>query len=176
MPIIKIGRRKTAKFKRNRLSTINKTKKNLNIKFQKGVLNIVSRDSRFAQLIKIVEEKDVIRTYKPEKSVFTGVSIGGITHGSIKKVGGPGTASVHSWKYNLVLVNTQEHGGVIKRIKLTPELSQQAQQSDIREYLSEEGDEIIVVIPPKPYDFKSEEIIPSFEKCKAILNWLSMTT
>ena len=156
----------------------NRTKKDLNFSFKDFTLSITKRDTRFSQIVKIIEDTTAIATYSPEKYIYTGVTVGGITTGGVSKVGGYGTKAVKNGRYNLELVN--QRGGTIQRIKLTPKLSQKARESVVAQYLSEQGDEIIVVLP---YDSKingkevgvfSPERRPTYEKCKDILNWLCM--
>lgn len=156
----------------------NWTKKDLNIFFKDFTLSITKRDTRFSQIVKIVADTTPIATYSPEKYIYTGATVGGITTGGVSKIGGYGTKAVKNGRYNLELVNQQ--GGLIERIKLTPELSQKARESVVAQYLSEQGDEIIVVLPygskinGKEVDIFSPERSPTYEKCKDILNWLCM--
>ena len=161
-------------------------------------LDITNRTSDFSKLILSRRLKNTYLKDVPEKYVYTGASVGGVTTGGVRKVGGyTDGLDYDTDKYELVLrdVRTKINGKkviqshVIKTIYLNNELLEEAKNSDIECYIK--GRNIVVVeeveIPSnlkylsgtqaanmlKAYE---SEGYPTKEKCEAIWEWLCKKT
>jgi hypothetical protein len=130
----------------------------------------------------------------PEKYVYTGATVGGVTTGGVSKIGGyVDGLDYDTDKYELVLkkvvakINGKKviQSNVIKTIYLNNELLEEAKNSEIECYI--QGRKIVVVeeveIPSKLKYLSGaqaanllkayeSEGYPTKEKCELILEWL----
>ena len=160
----------------------------------KEILTISRRDPNFAKLFKIVEYKKTEFGHTPEKLVYTGATVGGVTTGGVHKSGGYyAQEGRKSGKFNLYYRNDNGTSMVdvpVERIKLSPELAEEARASQIREYVKgtkiflfdkiEMTTEAVMAMKAghKDYAFNLHEqakvdASPTYEKCISIVNWLS---
>lgn len=145
------------------------------------------RGQKLAKAIKIVDDKHDIIRYKPEEHIYTGATVGGITMGSVNKVGGYNYVSgtKQTGKYQIYYA-----GELIKSITLDSDLYNIAKNSKIAKYI--DGHKIIIVesvISPATrllagsgqkdmakqmmsIDSSHGYGFPSYEKCIEIVNWI----
>ena len=157
-------------------------------------LDITYRTSDFSKLIISRRFKNTYLKDVPEKYVYTGATVGGVTTGGVSKVGGyTDGLDYDTDKYELLLkdVKTKINGKkviqshVIKTIYLNNELLEEAKNSEIECYIK--GRNIVVVEEVElPSNLKylsgtqaanmlkayESEGYPTKEKCEAILEWL----
>lgn len=144
-------------------------------------------DANFRAL-KIVADRDIQTKYEPKRLVYTSATVGGITTGGFHEAGGYTYVSSNkkTGKYNLYY---RDELLPIKKIKLSDELFEQAKQSEIKNFLNQ-NKEIVVIEEcnysaitlgaielghPKAEDLAMEDMrkgFPSREKCEKILQWV----
>lgn len=159
-----------------------------------GSLSIDRRDSKYSNLIAIKPHKLQQHSYNPEKLHYGSVTVGGVTSGGFYKMGGNYYSKDYSdGKYKLVYKTINQNGqvmeDVIKKITLSDKLTEQALNSNIKNYVS--GNSIIVVedingsaevaalmrtgqrtAAVNLLEVEQAKGYPSKEKCEEILNWL----
>ena len=155
----------------------------------KGILYLYERNPLLSDVIQIRDYKLYVDGYKPKELVYTGVTFAGVTTGTIREKGGN--------KYNIGSLNTGkffmtvlDEGGFI-RVQLTDPLFQQAQQSNISQYLNAKTKQIEItgtyshsagtLAAAKAGNADAFEwsntkdaadAMPTYEKCTAIKNWI----
>ena len=162
-----------------------------------GTLTIKKRDADIAKIMDIAPYKKVKYGETPEKLVYTGATVGGVTTGGWHKSGGfYGREMGNSGKVELIYYYESKNKIIptkVKKIKLSGDLLKLAQSARIKEYL--DGDSFIIVrekantnaavaamqLGHKDYAFNIMEeaqiaALPTYEKCSAILNWLSASS
>lgn len=97
------------------------------------VLQLKKRGTKWADFLKIHDEKNYIMDYEPKRYIFTSATVGGITTGGVDTVGGYNyvSGSVDSDKCTLHFL-----GHKIEVIQLTDALYKKAQKSEIEKYLN----------------------------------------
>lgn len=158
-----------------------------------GYLFVKKRGQSWGNLLRIVDDKNYTISYKPEEYIYTSATVGGITTGGVTKIGGYNYVSnvQKTGKYQL-----RYAGKTVERIVLTKELRKQAKNSQIAEYLNADGNiEVISSVASSrtqllmsglnsSVNMKTVENslaidrskgygYPTYEKCIAIMNWLS---
>jgi len=154
------------------------------------ILTLYSRDKTVSDAIKMRPYTiDHYRT-KPKEYIYTGVTVGGITTGSVSEVGGYRYIA-GSQKTEKCIV-TFFDSGIISRIQLTDELFQQAKNSKIAKYLDEDKKQIVVYGTYTPSqslnhlkssgdinlyttqrEIEASAAIPEYKKCIAIKDWVA---
>lgn len=143
---------------------------------------------QLANAIKIVDDKHDIIRYKPEEYIYTGATVGGVSMGSINKVGGYNYVSgtKKTGKYQIYY-----SGELIKSITLVSDLYKVAQDSKIAKYLNDRHEIVVIESVMSPaarllanngrQDMARQMIsidssrgygFPSYEKCIEIVNWI----
>lgn len=164
------------------------------LQFSDHVLTVQKRDSVIAELICVVTGKRLKTGYEPEKIHIGAATVGGVTTGGVYKTGGykyiAGTEKNGKFELHFASSNL-EYASQINTIQLTPELYEEALQSDdIRPYLNKSGQ--IVVVQSMPVsdaartlamqgeyymiNREQEPGYPTLEKCQKIVAWLSQHT
>ena len=157
-------------------------------------LTIQKRDCNISKILEIVPYKRVKYGETPEKLVYTGATVGGVTTGGWHKTGGfYGQDVGKSGKVQLVYFKESENKMIpseVKKIVLSESVLKEAKSSSIKEYL--DGNTIVIMREPantdaavaamklghKDYAFNIMEdakiaALPTYEKCRAIIDWLS---
>ena len=105
-------------------------------------LVLKKRGPELSKAIKILDDRDYKISYKPEEYIFTSVTVGGITTGGVDKIGGYNyiSGSTKTGKYQLWYIDK-----LVRNIRLSDELFEQAKESLIAEYLNMTTKEIVVI-------------------------------
>ena len=151
-------------------------------------LVLKKRGPELSKAIKILDDRDYKISYKPEEYIFTSVTVGGITTGGVDKIGGYNyiSGSTKTGKYQLWYIDK-----LVRNIRLSDELFEQAKESLIAEYLNMSTKEIVVIssvslsyttrmlLDTGHTDYAFDNITkeskagyPTYEKCIKIMNWL----
>ena len=160
------------------------------VKFDGSVLTISQRNPQLADMLVIEKYKINITAYKPKEYIYTGVTVGGITTGGVTEVGGYNYIA-HSQKTDKYYLSYLDEGRIY-RIQLTDVLFEEAVHSNIACFLDKSKKQIVVVTPvklspagenalkfkyTKLYEYELQvsvaDSMPSYEKCIAIIDWLS---
>lgn len=174
-------------------------KRTVKLRFEKKTrtLFIAQRGPELRWFIDLAQVYDNYNTYVPEKTHIGAVTVGGVTSGGIYKTGGYTTVNFEKKKgyCKLKYYANGKTGSyeTVRRIQLTDELYEEAQNSPISQYLDAKNKQIIVEddvkmseyetqcflhdLAAQTYDsrrFKSGD--PTFEKGHAIKGWLYNTT
>lgn len=151
---------------------------------ENGILTLKKRNSEFIEAFSVHDIKYDKYYYAPESYIYTSATVGGITTGGIEKVGGKyySSGKLYSGKCELMYWETK-----VKKIQLSPELYNDAQNSKIKKYLDNKKQ----IIVEDKYDAQSVAIAaslfgtldtatqsalhggyPTAEKCYEIIDWI----
>lgn len=153
-------------------------------------LTINERRKEFFQLIKIRDDQNIIMDYEPARYIYTSATVGGITTGGVETIGGHDyvAGKVESGKCELLYLGEAVEQ-TIERIQLTDSLYEEAKKSNIKKYLNDEK-QIVVVAQPGDLitatqicNFNSpmgslvlqnvaKQGYPTRKKCLEIMNWI----
>lgn len=157
-----------------------------------GTLFISGRKKAFSKIIVIRPYKLYEDAYKPKQLVYTGVTIGSFTTGSFHEEGGYRytVGSKSTDKYFMTVLDKGDEVA-FNRIQLTDELYEQAIKSSIKQYLNPNTKQIEITGTyvqsagtsaavkagnTTAYEYSvSRDVVsamPTYEKCKAIANWV----
>ena len=165
------------------------------VSYHNQTLFVTKRDPEIANIFTIQPYRKTQYGYSPEKLIYTGATVGGVTTGGWHKSGGfyardrGNTGKVRLYYYyesDNKFVTSE-----LERIELSPELARQAQSSNIAQYLS--GNTIVIRHPVKNMDaavgamqlgykdmafniIEDAKIAasPTIDKVRDIINWLAI--
>lgn len=158
-----------------------------------SVLHIYKTGPELEKAFKIVADKNIAVSHKPEEYVYTSASAGGFTVGGVDKYEAYDYVSAQwkSGKYTL-----EYAGETVRKITLTSDLYKDAEASSIKKYL--DGINSILVMDNRNISSTNQQLIqnslmsggltsanmakvynlskesyPTYEKCNQIIEWLS---
>lgn len=154
-----------------------------------NTIYLKSRDVKLMDVIKIWNDTNVVVGQKPDKYVYTGVTVGGVHMGNIEKKKG---STYIAGEYENGTCTLRFKGHIISSIQLTDELYEQAKNSSIMNYVNAQKR---IVVNSSPIVLSSElstalhmgtgtlqgaafsaELAqrghPSRQKCTEILYWI----
>lgn len=155
-----------------------------------NILIIRKQFSGIINVLKIEDHVNTVTAHKPTEYIYTSATVGGITTGGVTKTGRYDYLVSTGKSGKCLLVYGADHP--VMKIQLSDELYQKALKSDIKEYLNNEK-QIVVVKPYTPYGLEADALkamvtsgrislasdmlanradYPTRDKCTRILNWL----
>ena len=170
-----------------------KTEESLCFYESSGRLVVKKRIPANAKAIKLAAARNYKMSYKPEELVYTGVSGGGVTVGSVHKEGGYNyvSSAEKTGRYELRHID-----GQIRTIEFSSEVLEEAKKSSISKYIDKGGKKIEMFDKLKVSEGaktalnhmsqmnmsintliniateETKDTYPTYEKCVAIRNWI----